>query len=37
MEAKQAKNSFFYFVNYACSFCLNKYKLKIKFALKIKK
>ena len=33
----KGKNSFLYFVNVACCFCLHKYKLKIKFALKINK
>ena len=33
----KGKNSFLYFANVACCFCLHKYKLKIKFALKINK
>ena len=33
----KVKNGFLYFVNAACCFCLHKYKLKIKFALKINK
>ena len=33
----EVKNSFLYFVNAACCFCLHKYKLKIKLASKINK
>ena len=33
----KGKNSFLYFVNATCWLCLHKYKLKIKFAVKINK